>query len=158
MPSIVSGELAGIASQPRATRQPRGFTLVELAIVVLIISVLAAIALPAYTDSVRKSRRGLTKAALVDIAQRFERFHTVNNTYIGAFALVVPAADRVTPTSAVGARRAYTVTNPVITANTFTLTATPLNEQVKDVRCMTLTLNQAGVKTESGTGVLADCW
>jgi len=110
-----------------------------------------------YSDSVRKSRRGNVKAMVAEIALRYERFHSVNNTYAGAFAAVVPAADRNSPNTATGVNRAYVIT-AAEAANTFTITATPDNGQVEDVRCMTLTLDQADARTENGTGTVADCW
>ncbi len=138
------------------SRTRRGFTLIELVIVMAIIAILVAIALPSYQDSVRKSRRGAAKSLLVELAQRYERFHTINNTYAGFFA-TIPAGDLQSPTT--GGPAFYNILEPVAgTATVYTLSAVPQGSQTDDVRCMTLTLNQAGVRTESGTGVLADCW
>ena len=66
-----------------ATRLPgsAGFTMVELMVVVVIASVLMAIAIPTYLDKVRKSRRTEAKTALLDLAGREERFYNTNNTY-----------------------------------------------------------------------------
>lgn len=135
-------------------RSREGFTLIELMVVVAVVAILAAIAFPSYQDQVRKSRRGQAKADVVELAQRAERFHTVNNTYAGFWA-TVPAAQRVSPRT--GGVAAYVITMAE-DANVFTITATPQGAQTKDTRCMTLTLNQAGVKTKSGSGQLSDCW
>lgn len=59
----------------------RGFTLVELMIVVAVIAVITMIAVPAYNEQVRKSRRGLAKSDLLELTQCAERFHTTNGTY-----------------------------------------------------------------------------
>lgn len=131
-----------------------GFTLIELMIAVAIVAILAAIAYPSYQDSVRKSRRGQAKADVVELAQRAERFHTINNSYVGFWA-TVPTSDRVSPRT--GGTTAYAITQ-VEALNTFVLTATPQGAQTADTRCGTLTLNQAGVRTESGSGQLSDCW
>lgn len=63
-------------------RESRGFTLIELMITVAIIGILASIALPAYTDSVLKSRRAEGRAALLDLLQQQERYLTQRNTYL----------------------------------------------------------------------------
>ena len=129
-----------------------GFTLIELMTVVAIIGILVAIALPSYNDSVRKGKRGQAKSDLVEIAQRAERYRTVQGSYDG-FAL--REEDENSPRQG---DPAYTVTADA-EGQEFLLTATPVGGQTADTRCMTLTLNQAGNKTESGTAAsAADCW
>lgn len=124
-----------------------GFTLIELMIVVAVVAILAAIAYPSYQDAVRKSRRGQAKADLVEYAQLAERFHSVNNTYVG-FTLPFTKSPRET-----GATAYYnlTPTTAFTSANTFTITATPqaAGGQNKDT-CGTLTINQANVRTAGG--------
>jgi len=78
-------------SVPRGNRA-RGFTLIELMIVVAIIALLAAIAVPSYRDSVRKGERGEGKAAILKALQAEERYFTQNNTYVDPSTL--PAASR----------------------------------------------------------------
>lgn len=133
-------------------RRVRGFTLIELMITVAIVAILASIALPAYNDSVRKSRRAQAKADLVEYAQLAERHYTVNGSY-ATFALPTTSSPREP-----GATARYTLAlDPAPTATAFTITATALTDQTND-RCGDLSLNQAGVKTRS-TGVpLRDCW
>ncbi len=138
----------------RSRNTVKGFTLIELMVVVAIVAILAAIALPSYQDSVRKSRRGQAKADVVELAQRAERWHTINNTYVGFWA-TVPAGQRVSPRT--GGTVAYAITMAEA-ANTFVFTTTPQGGQTADTRCMTLTLNQAGARTKTGTGILSDCW
>ncbi|MGY0556395.1 type IV pilin protein [Lysobacter sp. A421] len=132
-------------------RPAGGFTLIELMIVVAVIAILSAIAYPAYQDQVRKSRRGQVKADLVEYAQLAERFHTVNNTYVG-FDLPFAQSPREQ-----GATAHYALAlSPDAAASTFTIEAEAQGNQVED-RCGDLSLNQAGVKTNS-KGALADCW
>jgi len=136
-------------SHKRAGRRfARGFTLVELMVVVAIVAILAGIALPSYQDSVRKSRRAQAKADLVEIAQGLERFHSVNNSYVG-YALPFKISPRV------GGATQYNLAAANLGATTFALTATPVGAQTSD-SCGALTVNQAGVKGSAGP--IAECW
>ena len=64
--------------------QLRGFTLIEVMIVVVIISILAAIAYPAYQSQLQQSRRIDAQTALLELAQYMERYYTTNGSYTGA--------------------------------------------------------------------------
>ncbi|WP_434027686.1 type IV pilin protein [[Pseudomonas] boreopolis] len=134
------------------TRQKAaGFTLIELMIVVAVVAILAAVAYPSYQEYVRKARRGQAKADLVEYAQRAERYHTVNNTYVG---FTLPSLQ--SPREA-GATARYTLAlNPAPTQSTFTIVATATGAQATD-KCGNLSLDQAGRKGNS-QGSLADCW
>lgn len=133
-------------------RANAGFTLIELMVVVAVVAILATIAYPSYQDALRKSRRGQAKADLVELAAEAERFRTVNNSYED-FDLTFTQSPR-----EAGAVARYNLTPVTLPdANTFTLTATPTAGQDQD-RCGTLTINQAGVKTESGAATLSECW
>jgi len=138
-----------LTGRSAAGRKVAGFTLIELMIVVAVIAVLTAIAYPAYTDSVRKSRRAQAKADLVEYASEAERWRTVNNSYTD-FPLPYAKSPR-------------EATSPmhyelqlVKAANTFTITAVPQNDQTRD-RCGTLSINNINLKTPN-EGNLADCW
>jgi len=127
----------------------KGFTLIELMIVVAVLAILAAIAYPAYQDYVRKARRGQAKADLVEYMQLAERFHTVNNTYAN-FTLPSNQSPRE------GGTAYYTLAPTVQTQSTFTIVATANGAQAQD-KCGNLGINQAGVKTNT-SGTLASCW
>ena len=136
------------------SRSDAGFTLIELMIVVAVIAILAAIAYPSYQEQIRKSRRAQAKADLVEYAGLAERFHTANNTYEG-FALPSLQSPR-----EAGSTAHYTLAlAPAATQAAFTIAATAATTSQQADRCGNLSLNQAGVKTESGSdAALADCW
>lgn len=72
-------------------RNQSGFTLMELMITVAIVGTLAAVAYPAYTDSVSKGKRAEARTALINLLQQQERYLTQMNTY-ETFAAGTPGA------------------------------------------------------------------
>lgn len=123
----------------------RGFTLIEVMIVVAIVAILAAIAFPSYARYVEQARRADGKAALLDAAQRLERCHTQFGAYDNAACnFVTDSPDG-----------HYTIAAPTLTAMTFTLTATPQGVQANSP-CGTFSITNTGERTVTGT---ADrCW
>ncbi|OED40593.1 hypothetical protein ACH42_16000 [Endozoicomonas sp. (ex Bugula neritina AB1)] len=129
-----------------------GFTLIELMIVVVIIGILAAVAIPSYQQYVRESRRTDAYSALTNVAAEQERFFTYDNRYS---ALINEVGGNRSP-------EGYYTISLTATDTSFTVTATPVSgsTQADDDECATLTLNQLGVKgaTDKIGLVSTECW
>lgn len=134
-----------------------GFTLIEVMIVVLIISVLTAIAYPSYQEHVRKSRRSECEGVMTTAANALERRYSVSNTYQDA-AGGAGLPDGVPPTCpADGGVVFYNLNLVVPNASTFTLSAVPAGAQADD-KCGTLTLTHTGAKGQATGMTAANCW
>ncbi len=71
----------------------KGFTLMELMIVVAIIGIIGAIAVPSYDSFMKKSRRADAKVGLAKLADRQERHYLQNNTYAASLGVLGMAGD-----------------------------------------------------------------
>src|SRR5690554_460883 len=135
----------------------KGFTLIEVMIVVAIIGILAAIAYPSYMESVRKSNRSDAKVELNDVAQRLQRCFTAYSKYndanCGVYNQLNAGAQKI-----ISREKFYAITLTDKTATTYTLTATPQagTTQAND-KCSTLTLKNTGERGASG-GTVDECW
>lgn len=140
-----------------------GFTLIETMIVVIIVSVLAGIALPAYQNSMLKGRRSDAMGALLDASNQLEQYMLDHSTYTTNLSLIFPP-ERITGTTLLrSAEDFYVITATACAvgtiANCYTLTAAPPTGGVQedDTMCGSLILDSDGKRTATGN-LGSGCW
>ena len=140
----------------------KGFTLIEIMIVVAIVGILAALAWPSYQESVMRSNRAEAKTELMDLAQRLQKCYTTYGRYNAP-----PAPNQCAAFNSVDTAPGYTTRGngyyritiaPGDTADlssSYIMKATAIKApQTNDTAngCNELTLSNTGVKAP------ADCW
>ena len=143
-----------LAMHNRTPSKAKGFTLIELMIVVAVVGILSAIAYPSYSEYIRRGHRAEARAGLLQAAQWLERASTATGTY--PLTAAFPDSLKKVPSDR------YDITIASTDGNTYTLTATPKGAQSND-KCGNYTLTQAGVRGANGkkagdTGYNPDCW
>ena len=134
-------------------KKMQGFTLIELMIVVAIIAILAAIALPSYNEYIRRGHRADARAGLLQAQQWLERAATAT----GVYPTSLPAS---LTWSGDGTKRYDIALAAGATNAAFTLTATPKGAQVGD-KCGTYTLTHTGLRGANGVtsgAIVTECW
>lgn len=133
----------------------RGFTLIEVMIVLAIIAIITAIALPSYESHVQTTRRGAAAGCLLEIAQQMERRYVSSLTYNATTTL--PPIGCVTDQAA-NYTFEFTTGNPQTT--TYSIEAIPAGGQASD-SCGNLALNEKTVKKAAGVtdaATVKKCW
>ena len=144
-------------SLPTANKEA-GFTLIELMIVVLIVSILGFIALPGYRNYSLRAARAEGKAMLVTAASKEEQFFLNNKTYT---VTIATTAGLNMPNLSESGKYQLSITAGATGSITssYLLTATPQGGQTDDLDCYTFTLGSDGMKgIVTGTAAVTECW
>lgn len=128
-------------------RAVAGFTLIEVMMVLAIIALMAALALPSYFESIQRVRRGDGQASLLRLHMEQEKWRANNLSYTAALS-DLGLSSRSTDGF-------YSIAITSAGASGFTATATATGSQRSDTDCPTLILDQAGATT---TTTPAECW
>lgn len=123
----------------------RAFTLTEMMITVAVIGIISAIAYPSYIAQINSSREAEARAALASLSSVLTQYRLDNNTYLGATLGSGGIFTNQVPVGNSSAKKTYTLSISVLTANSFTISATPV-----DVKLKTYTMDDQGNKTPSG--------
>lgn len=138
------------------SKRKRGFTLIELMIVLAIIAILAAIALPWWGRYTYRARRGDGQKVLMHVAQAEERYYTDYNKY------TTDPKDLGYPSGNISTENGYyTVGLASASSSQFVATATPIGVQANDA-CGDLSIDGTGLKkpvpTDAAKNSNGNCW
>jgi type IV pilus assembly protein PilE len=137
----------------------KGFTLIELMIVVAIVGILAAVAYPSYLEHIKKARRAEAKALLIQIGNREQQFYMDSRGFEAVADMTSLAASglRITPEPKVAENYGLTITVPNSVPPSFSATLTPLSGSQMDGD-YSYSLSSQGVKTQTKDSVTENAW
>lgn len=141
-------------------RATRGFTLVELMIVVAIIGILGAIAYPSYTSSVARGRRADVQKVLLEASQYMQRYYVANNTYAGTNGQPPALPGTLSSTKGSSGATIYDVAVTAADQQAYTIKATRnVAGIMASDECGTFVLESSGRRSlENSSKSTGDCW
>ena len=131
-------------SSTATPNRARGFTLLEVMIVVVIVGILAAIALPNYSDYVKRSKIIDATSKLSDSRVHLEQWFQDHRTYAGACGAAAPAVVLTTA----GSGDYFVLSCPVLSATAFTVSASGVAGKGMD-NFGPYTIDQSNAKTST---------
>jgi len=135
------------------SKKTAGFTLIEIIVTLAIAGIIASLAYPAYTGSVRKSRRTDAITSLVELQMLQEKHRSTNISYaadLSPFGYTLVSSEYHTPS------KHYKLVLSSVSGTGFTITATPLGDQMRDTSCSSFVVTQNG--PDVGTAAQRSCW
>lgn len=144
-------------------RRKKGFTLIELVVVVCIVAILLALTLPSYQRQLRNMRRSLGAAELLQVMMRQEQYFVDHKRYAETLTdLDFPGSPYAIDAqgnagSALAHDRIYLI-ELSLNQEAYTLRAIPQLGQSADRLCGTLSLDSMGIKRATGGSATRECW
>jgi type IV pilus assembly protein PilE len=165
-------------ARPGPRRATRGFTLIELMIVLAIISILSAIAYPSYMAYILRSHRTDATRALMQASAKLEQFYSQNQSYNqdasagtpyntdnNGLTLLAALNLPIKPTDGSTTEGYYRLSVSALAATSYTLKAIPLGTQQKDTECGTFSLDSLGTRgakaattPDTTAATVSQCW
>ena len=138
----------------------RGFTLIELVIVVAIIAILAAIALPSFIAQIRKARRSDVEQAMQQVALLQERFRAECPTYASSFGFTCATVATLSLPSSPYTGNYYTVTTTTTASTVYTISASAIagKSQANDTGCTSLSYTYSATANPQISKSPTACW